>query len=225
MAFVVLALIGLATGGYFFFQYQKTNKELQNIKTDPSILQKAAQEDIKKLVAEVGKLIVLPEGEDPTVATVTDIEKLKNEVFFQKAKNGDKVLIYTQAKKAILFRESQKKIIEVAPINIGTSSATQSQAQQQTKVALRNGTAVAGAAAKIEAQLKGDFPQVEIVSKTDASGNYDTTVIVVLNESAKTVAGNLVKTLGGAIGGLPSEESKPSGADILVLIGEDLANQ
>lgn len=37
---------------------------------------------------EVKKLMELPD-ENPTVATITDIEKLKEQAFFQKGKNGD----------------------------------------------------------------------------------------------------------------------------------------
>lgn len=78
----------------------------------------SAQEDVKKLLIEVGKLITLPQGEDPTVATVTDIEKVKEQPFFKNAKNGDRVIIYTNAKKAILYRPSEKRIIEVGAVNI-----------------------------------------------------------------------------------------------------------
>lgn len=73
---------------------------------------------------EVGKLIDLPTGEEPTLATVTGIEKLRSQPFFQRAKNGDKVLIYAQARKAYLYDPVAKKILDVAPINPGTPSAS-----------------------------------------------------------------------------------------------------
>ncbi len=109
----VLVVILLAGGGYLYFQSTKASK----VSPVPT-----AQDDNKKLVMEVGKLMELP-SEDPTVATVTDISRLKDQTFFQKAKNGDKVLIYTQAKKAILYDPNLKKIIDVAPLNIGSPSA------------------------------------------------------------------------------------------------------
>ena len=56
------------------------------------------------------------------MATVSDLEKLKDQPFFAKAKIGDKVLIYTDAKKAILYDPVNDKIVEVAPINIGNSN-------------------------------------------------------------------------------------------------------
>lgn len=107
--------------GIFFLKYQNVQKAV----TSPQVPQ---LEDTKQLVDEVGKLMVLPK-EVPTIATVTDITKLKNQPFFANAKNGDRVLLYTQAKKAILYRPSIKKIIDVEPINftsnqIATGSAT-----------------------------------------------------------------------------------------------------
>ncbi len=74
--------------------------------------------EAKDVIAQVGKILVLPEGEDPTVATVTNLEKLKDQPFFAKAKLGDRVLIYTGAKKAILYDPIANKIVEVAPLGI-----------------------------------------------------------------------------------------------------------
>lgn len=80
--------------------------------------QAQAQAEVDMLVADVGKLLALPTDEKPTVATITDVEKLKEQVFFKNAMNNDKVLIYTKAKKAILYRPSEKKIVEVGAVNI-----------------------------------------------------------------------------------------------------------
>jgi len=110
----IIILVVLILGGtscYFYYQFIK-------IKQDP---QKVAREETKNLLAQISQIIVLPEGEEPTVATVNDPEKLKDQPFFAKAKKGDKVLIYTNAKKAILYDPLNKKIVEVAPINIGGS--------------------------------------------------------------------------------------------------------
>lgn len=89
------------------------------LKVNPSV---AAQKDVEALVARVGKLIELPEGETPTVVTVSDPEKLKDQPFFAKAKAGDKVLLYSTAQKAYLYDPVTNKIVEVAPINLGTGA-------------------------------------------------------------------------------------------------------
>ncbi len=111
---LIVALVVLAGTTFYFYS------QVNTLKTDP---QKAAQEESKALIAKVGNLIVLPEGEEPTVATVTDPEVLKDQAFFAKAQKGDKVLIYANARKAILYSPSENKIIEVAPVNIGNPAA------------------------------------------------------------------------------------------------------
>ena len=106
----VLAVVSTLLAGYFY-------KELQKLKADPQAL---ANEEIQALVEKVGRLIVLPEGETPTLATVSNPEELKkDQEFFMKAMAGDKVLIYTGAKKAYLYSVTLNKILEVAPVNIG----------------------------------------------------------------------------------------------------------
>lgn len=107
--FLIVTIIASGTAFYFYQQARQLKREPQ----------KAAQEELALVVADVGRLIVLPEGETPTLATVTDPEKLKEQPFFANAKVGDKVLIYPNAKKVILYDPQQHKIVEVAPLNLG----------------------------------------------------------------------------------------------------------
>lgn len=115
IVFLIISLVGFL---YFYFQYQQTKKIINNP-------QAFSKEQTKDLLNKVGKLIELP-NEEPTVATITDKDKLKNQPFFKNAKNGDRVLIFTKAKKAILYRPSTNKIIEVSQINLEPPSATSS---------------------------------------------------------------------------------------------------
>ena len=77
------------------------------------------QDDLNQedLAALVGRIILLPQGEAPTIATINDLEPLKDQPFFTNAAIGDRVLIYNSAKKAFIFRPSLNKIIEVSTIN------------------------------------------------------------------------------------------------------------
>lgn len=109
----VVAIVAIVAAGYFYSQ-------VRTLKQNP---QAAAQQEVQALVAKVGRLLVLPADEVPTVATVSDPEALKDQPFFASATQGDKVLIYTTAKKAVLYSVSLNKVIDVAPLNIGTQKA------------------------------------------------------------------------------------------------------
>lgn len=97
-----------------------TYVKLEELKKNP---QKVAAQEVKELVAAVSRLIVLPQEEEPTVATVRQPELLKEQPFFAQATIGMKVLIYPIAKKAILYDPNTDKIVEVAPVNIGDANA------------------------------------------------------------------------------------------------------
>ncbi|MDQ3018522.1 MAG: hypothetical protein M3Q64_01480, partial [bacterium] len=116
---IILGLIILAAIGFILYQQQhvkKLNAEIDQLKKEQT--QKAQAEDTKELVSKIGQLISLPQDEEPTVATVTDLGPLKDQLFFANAQIGDRVLIYRQAKKAIIYRPSENKIIEVGPVNL-----------------------------------------------------------------------------------------------------------
>ncbi len=118
-AFLIIILIAAGAGGtyYFFTKYQDAKFALDN----PEVI---ALNEVKAITDKLGQLIELPSDEEPSVATVLDKEKLMDQAFFAKSENGDKVVIYTKASKAILYRESINKIIEVAPISITQPETT-----------------------------------------------------------------------------------------------------
>ena len=109
----LIAIVAILAAGYFY-------KQVRDLKKDPNV---AAQQEVSDLVSKVGKLVALPQEETPTVATVSDPEALKDQVFFANAVKGDKVLIYAQAKKAILYSVTMNKILDIAPLNIGNGKA------------------------------------------------------------------------------------------------------
>ncbi len=98
-------------------QAQKSLNEMQKATPQTNNI-----DENKELLEKVGKLVVLPVGETPTIATVSDLSKLKDQPFFAKAQPGDKVLIYSTAKRAILYRPSTNQIIELAPLITGTNN-------------------------------------------------------------------------------------------------------
>ncbi len=116
VAFFVVLLIIIGVAGYLVYnKIQDQNAKIERL-SDP---QQAAKDEAQRIKDLVGQLADIPADEVPTVATVNDASKLQGQAFFAKAQNGDKVLIFTKAKKAYLYRPSTNKLIEVAPINIG----------------------------------------------------------------------------------------------------------
>lgn len=105
---IIIALLGIYGSWHYYQKYKSAT-------VDPNI---EAQKVTAEMVSSLGKLMELPQGETPTVATISDKSKLVGQSFFVNAENGDILFAYTTAMKAILYRPSTNKIINVAPITI-----------------------------------------------------------------------------------------------------------
>ncbi|MDR3583498.1 MAG: hypothetical protein P4L62_04025 [Candidatus Pacebacteria bacterium] len=256
-----LVFLGLiATAAYYYRQY----KVLKKIPSSVALTQAKSQ----SVVIQVGKLMILPQGENPTLATVSDKSKLGNQVFFKNAENGDKILIYANAKVAILYRSSINKIVNVAPLFADqnsssgqTVSADQSAAQNspgsnlaiqansaanpapsspmqiQTdstpaadssnatinplKVIIEKGSNVAGTS-NTRANLNS-LTGVAVIGTGDAKGNYTNTLVVDLTQKDSALVSRIAQAVGGQVQNLPAGEVQPANADVLIIVGSNLA--
>ena len=79
-----------------------------------------SKQEALQLVEKLKDYVDLPTDETPSIAEVKDVTKLRDQPFYDIASNGDKVLVYQKAGKALLYRPSTKKVIEYTPVNIDT---------------------------------------------------------------------------------------------------------
>jgi hypothetical protein len=107
---LILLVISVSGSIYLYSKLKQKDKPV-----DPAV-------ELQEVINNVSKILVLPTNETPTMATVSDPEKLKDQPFFANAKAGDKVLIYTNAQKAILYNPTSNRVVEVAPINAGVTA-------------------------------------------------------------------------------------------------------
>ncbi len=83
---------------------------------------KITDREAQAIKAEIIKLINTPQ-EEPVMALVTNADQLITEQpFYQGVTNGDVLVIYPQARKAILFNPRTNKLVNVGPVNVGEPS-------------------------------------------------------------------------------------------------------
>jgi len=109
MCLLSLIIILSATTVYFFCRYQLLSK-----KSDTTQILQQETEDV---VESLKKMILLPKDEVPTVATINDVDRLKNQLFFKNARNGNNVVIYPISKIAIIYDPKTKIIMNIGPVD------------------------------------------------------------------------------------------------------------
>jgi hypothetical protein len=226
----IAAIISISVSIFFFLQYQKSQALLKN----PADAAKVENKDIAKKIA---LLVDVPLNEEPTVAAVSDADKLREQPFFAKAKNGDRVVFYASTKRAILYRPSTNKIIEMSPVNVTqgntqtpvvagatapspTVGPTPTPEPKSFRLAIYNGTTTPKLANNMEKSLNEKLPIATVVKKDNATkSDYNKTLIIDLTGTNALEAKSLMDAVeGSSVVTLPSGEAKPD-ADILLIIG------
>ena len=71
--------------------------------------------DDASIIERAGKHIILP-SETPNITTIEKSSELKSQPFFSGVEDGDKILIYAESARIIIYRPSQNILVNVGPI-------------------------------------------------------------------------------------------------------------
>lgn len=173
-ALVVVAIVlSLGAAAYFYNEYRQATKQM------------TPEGELEAVVSALSEIVELPMGETPSLATVTDKEKLTGQAFFEKAANGDKVLLYQTAERAFLYRPSTGKLINVTTLNVqnGVPATEEPVAETPTQSAIAPAVTPSatteGEAGESQAeQVKTETSQETVESKVSST-------IALYNGSAK----------------------------------------
>lgn len=128
ISLAVLSVAMTLVAASFAFMYWQERNDSDNLRTQVANLEQqiplTPEEEVARLVSEIGAVYELPSTETPVVATVEDVTKFDSQPFFAKAQNGDKLLIFNDAKWAFLYRPSTQKIINSGPTAESSAPAT-----------------------------------------------------------------------------------------------------
>lgn len=166
---------------------------------------------------EVGKLMILPKDEQPTLATVEDKTKLTDKFLVANAENGDRVLIYTKKQLVIIYRPSVNKIVAVGSVTVDPALA---EAKGATLTVL-DSTNNPAKEQKIINEVRAAYPDIKVTDGGKSNKQNFTYTIVIDNTDQKdNLLLSLVDLVSGKRGIQPPSENKAS-TDFLIIVGQD----
>ncbi len=211
----LLLLVGASISlNYFVVRHQSESKVLgTSIQADPA---EKARQDAKELIEKIGSMVMLPENDEPSIATVIDLAPLAGQAFFEKAKIGDKTLVYEKSGKAYLYRPSESKIVEFGLFQPSAGASS----EQKLGIDIRNGSSVTGMATKLKEHLS-QFGKYGFKNVGNASKKYELGFIVDLSKGKRTKEiKELADYLKLQVKFVMPEGEKVSKAEAVVMIGE-----
>lgn len=122
---VTALLLAIGMSGYFYYSYQQSMLDPQ------ARIEERNEAETHTVLNRLGQILLIDTEDDPTVAKVEDVEKLKqsNEEFYKNIEQGDYLILYPE--QAIIYRMDEDKIINIAPIvDVKSSSQKEEEARK-----------------------------------------------------------------------------------------------
>ena len=197
-------------GGYYYKQYN-------DLKATSS---KTVDQLNEEIVQKVNKVFELPKEETPLILTVkssnpedfvTELEKQIAQTF-KNLQKADSILIYQKAGKAILYRESENRVIDTATIVVKSGAAVHVIAPADKQNSSE------------QAITKSLSDQVRIVGKSTPVAQYSATTVVDLTGQKAELAKSIAAAVGGTVAAtVPTGETTSEGTEIVVIVASTVS--
>jgi uncharacterized protein HemX len=114
---LLLLIAAVGASAFWFVKYREA------VNSNPA-------KERQKIIQTIGQAVMLP-AEEPELSTVTNTAKLTNQTLKTRAKNGDKLLVYAKAKRLIIYRPSNGKVVDMLTIQQQTADVAGQAASPQ----------------------------------------------------------------------------------------------
>lgn len=213
---VVFMVLFLVTGGALalvFRQYLEVKRQITELQTS-ELRQPEQPTESTSLLDKINQHILLPRGQEPQITFLKDTQELKKqETFYEYAQDGDVLVQFNSLE--IIYNPAADVVVN-ARSRGSVAGAEVRAVQGAITIEIRNGSGIAGLAAKTAETFKGvkEFV-VEAVGNASRS-NYPKTILV--NLSNKDITGLEKQFNIQSLKDLPAGE-RPSTADVVIILG------
>jgi len=168
-------------------------------------------------------------GDPSPVAVIEKADTLSEQPFFTNVRDGDKLLIYKKANKALLFRPMTNSVIAFSVLDAAASQnafigGITGENSDAPMFLLRNGMTQDNDLQVFEAELRSAYPDAQVVDVEQAMRfDYKKSILIDATHGAKAKeARDIARKLRLTVSELPADEPyAPAGVDFIVIVGTD----
>jgi hypothetical protein len=148
------------------------------------------------------------------MATIIDANFLATQsAFYLNSQNGDKVIVFPEARKAFIYSVDRNIIVNSGPL------ITQPSPVEPFTVEIRNGSGTAGLGERIRTDLEAQGVTVTAVTNA-ANSEYSQTQVINLTQAVPAeVVDALATYLSGTVASTRPAAESNSSADVLIIVG------
>jgi hypothetical protein len=240
---LLMVVLGVLIGGgvTFFF----LDKQMNEVKKAATV--EVARDANRSVEQRISDLLRFESDEKPVLATVKNMDMIKDIPLYEFAQNGDEVVVYKDM--TIIYDSERDRIVSAVPQSVLREQvATEEPAEddettddnseaadttdsddttadvlaKDVKVEVRNGTATSGLAGKNATKIKSDLGYTTTAANA-AKNTYSASIIVDLSDGKRA---KQVEAIRKALDITKVETELPSGeksstSDIVVILGKN----
>ena len=111
-------VIAIVLSGYYLLSNPSIQTDEGQKQTEINAIPQLDEKQVQEIVTQIEKVTPVKKDEKPVITEIVDVENLKKtNAFYKDAQNGDKLIVFAQDKKVIIYRPSTNQVINIAALS------------------------------------------------------------------------------------------------------------